>query len=88
MDHFRPVDLPDTELSDTEIFLAKLLHHFMRVTYYNTHEITTTEEDDVADGLGPDKLQVATYHQSYFMTTVPKSWTIFCICKKRSSFSV
>ena len=59
MYHFRPADLPDTVLSDTEIFLAKLLHHFMRVTYYNTHEITTTEEDDVADGLGPDKLQVA-----------------------------
>ena len=30
----------------------------MRVTYYNTHEITTTEEDDGADGLGPDKLQM------------------------------
>ncbi len=33
------------ELSETEIYLAKLIHHFMRVTYYNTHEITTTDED-------------------------------------------
>jgi len=31
----------------------------MRVTYYNTHEITTTQEnDDMAEGLGPEKLQV------------------------------
>jgi hypothetical protein len=45
-------------LSDTELFLAKLLHHFMRVTYYNTHEITTTEEDEVNEGLGPERLQV------------------------------
>jgi hypothetical protein len=40
------------------MFLAKLLHHFMRVTYYNTHEITTTEEDEVSEGLGPDKLRM------------------------------
>ena len=32
-------------LSDTELYLAHLLHHFMRVTYYNTHEITTITED-------------------------------------------
>ena len=40
------------------MFLAKLLHHFMRVTYYNTHEITTTEEDDISDGLGPERLRM------------------------------
>ncbi len=73
--HFRPADLPDTELSETEIFLAKLLHHFMRVTYYNTHEITTTEEDDVADGLGPDKLQVS--QTTILIMTIPKSSTDF-----------
>ena len=31
-------------LSDTELYLSQLLHHFMRVTYYNTHEITTITE--------------------------------------------
>ena len=55
----RDENQPDNILTSTEIFLAKLLHHFMRVTYYNTHEITTTEEDGMAsDGLGPERLQM------------------------------
>ena len=42
-------DASPTLLTETELFLARLLHHFMRVTYYNTHEITTTtvHEDQV-----------------------------------------
>ena len=27
------------ELTEMEVFIAKLVHHFMRVTYYNTHEV-------------------------------------------------
>ena len=27
------------ELTQTEVFISKLVHHFMRVTYYNTHEV-------------------------------------------------
>ena len=41
-----------TILSDTELYLARLLHHFMRVTYYNTHEITTITEDTDEEAFG------------------------------------
>ncbi len=44
------------ELTDLELYLAKLIHHFMRVTYYNTHEITTTDEDTEGVGFGSDRL--------------------------------
>ena len=27
------------KLTETEVFISKLVHHFMRVTYYNTHEV-------------------------------------------------
>ena len=57
-----------TVLSETELFLARLLHHFMRVTYYNTHEITTASVDDDQDdmmssangggGVSPEKLRL------------------------------
>ena len=53
-----------TVLSETELFLARLLHHFMRVTYYNTHEITTAsvDQDDVTatgeGGVSPEKLRL------------------------------
>ena len=57
-ERFRDPNQPDHILSDTEMFLAKLIHHFMRVTYYNTHEITTTEEDEISEGLGPERLRM------------------------------
>ena len=28
------------KLTETEVFICKLVHHFMRVTYYNTHEVS------------------------------------------------
>ena len=43
-------------LSETELFLGKLIHHFMRVTYFNTHEVTTTDEDTTGVGFGSDRL--------------------------------
>lgn len=59
-------DASPTLLTETELFLARLLHHFMRVTYYNTHEITTTtvhenQEDNQSLGMGgvsPEKLRL------------------------------
>ena len=45
-----------TLLSDTEMYLSLLIHHFMRVTYYNTHEVTTTDEDTNGVGFGTDRL--------------------------------
>ena len=45
-----------SRLSEEELYLALLLHHFMRVTYYNTHEITTTDEDTNGVGFGTDRL--------------------------------
>ena len=48
-------DDPKT-LSETELFLGKLIHHFMRVTYFNTHEVTTTDEDTTGVGFGSDRL--------------------------------
>ena len=29
-------------LSDDELFICKLLHHFMRVVFYNSHEVKVT----------------------------------------------
>ena len=43
-------------LSEEELYLSLLIHHFMRVTYYNTHEITTTDEDTNGVGFGTDRL--------------------------------
>ena len=37
--YYPPSAGDQTILSDTELYLGRLLHHFMRVTYYNTHEI-------------------------------------------------
>merc|ERR1719322_1527420 len=60
-------DASRTVLSETELFLARLLHHFMRVTYYNTHEITTAsvDQDDMMSsanggggGISPEKLRL------------------------------
>ena len=45
-----------TLLSDTEMYLSLLIHHFMRVTYYNTHEVTTTDEDTNGVGFGTYRL--------------------------------
>lgn len=53
------VDDPEEDplsLNDTEMFLSQMIHHFMRVTYYNTHEITTTDEDTNGVGFGSDRL--------------------------------
>lgn len=50
---------PDSDpkcLTETELYLAKVIHHFMRVTYFNTHEITTTDEDTEGVGFGSDRL--------------------------------
>ncbi len=33
------------ELNRDELFFCRLLHHFMRVAYYNTHETVVAEED-------------------------------------------
>ena len=57
---------PGGVLTDVELFLAQLLHHFMRVTYYNTHEITTaTMDTDIEEDGGfnmtsnsPERLQL------------------------------
>ena len=32
-------------LSDEQLFFAKLLHHFMRCAYFNTHETVVAEEE-------------------------------------------
>lgn len=56
---YYPSDLASNDpldLSETELYLSKLIHHFMRVTYFNTHEITTTDEDTTGIGFGSDRL--------------------------------
>ena len=42
-------------LTDNELYLAKLIHHFMRVSYYNTHEITTASLDGP---VSPERLRM------------------------------
>ena len=37
-------------LSDEQLFFAKLLHHFMRCAYFNTHETVVAEESDGGGG--------------------------------------
>merc|ERR1712223_117935 len=66
--YYPPSSNDPTILSDTELYLSQLLHHFMRVTYYNTHEITTITEDTDEDVFGcsnafnvthsPDRIRV------------------------------
>ena len=43
------------ELSEDELFFARLLHHFMRCAYFNTHETVIAEENDDDSG---DKVKV------------------------------
>ena len=33
-------------LSDDQLFFAKLIHHFMRCAYFNTHETVIAEENE------------------------------------------
>ena len=66
--YYPPSSGDPTILSDTELYLSQVLHHFMRVTYYNTHEITTITEDTDEDVFGcssafnvthsPDRIRV------------------------------
>ena len=36
-------------LSDDQLFFAKLIHHFMRCAYFNTHETAIAEENEGGD---------------------------------------
>ena len=35
---------PERELGEQEVLVARVLHHFMRCAFYNTHEITEVEK--------------------------------------------
>ena len=66
--YYPPSSGDPTILSDIELYLSQLIHHFMRATYYNTHEITTITEDTDEEVFGcsnafnvthsPDRIKV------------------------------
>ncbi len=56
---YLPAEGGKGELTKEQLFFSKLLHHFMRCTYFNTHETTVADENSGEDSVGLDVAEVS-----------------------------